>query len=114
MKANELRIRNYVIDNRDDSIHKVTGGTIHSYEFSNKDILKPIPLTEDWLLKFGFDKHSINPFWFRKKQLCISLVGKVELTSWDMQIFKIDTEINHVHQLQNLYFALTGCELEIK
>lgn len=107
MKANELRIGNYFKVGQ--SIHQVEIENIKAYK-----LFEPIPLTEEWLDKFGFDKHSINPFWFRKKQLCISLVGKIELISWDMQIFKIDTEIKHVHQLQNLYFALTGCELEIK
>jgi len=74
--------------------------------------LKPILLSEDRFLKLGFDKHSVNPFWYRKKNLCISILGKVELISWDMQIFKIDTNIEFLHTLQNFYFLLNREELQ--
>lgn len=84
----------------------------HPFTWELQD-LKPIELTEEILVKCGFEKHSTNPFWFRKKQICISLAESLELISWDMQIFKIDLKVKYLHQLQNLYFALTGEELEI-
>lgn len=110
IQAEELRIGNItdkgVIKNFwEKGVHIGFG---NCYEFTE---LNPIPLTEERLLKFGFVKHSSNPFWFKKDSLCVSLVGKVELISWDMQIFRIDPEIKSVHQLQNLYFALTNKEL---
>lgn len=130
---NELRINNYILGNYTDygniddiekqEICKVlaldsVGVAEHSIwvegessSIERYDSFEGIPLTEEWLLNLGFDKHSNNPFWFKKKQLCISLVGAVELISWDIQIFKIDTKINFVHQLQNLYFSLTNEEL---
>lgn len=122
MKANELRIGNYVIDNRDDSIHKVTGGTIHSYEFSNTSILKPIPLTEEWLLKFGFkyspcgisgaDMWQGLGFW-QLPNTEITLRGDKNC-KYQLRIHGfINSNYVFVHQLQNLYFALTGEELEI-
>lgn len=59
MKANELRIGNYVhrqsgkmVVNRDD-VYKIENVNLQSalkYE--------PIPLTEEWLLKFGFIKYG--------------------------------------------------------
>lgn len=119
MEANELRIGNFVqgnpyigkitVFNNDKCVIKHKSGI---EKFLIKD-LESILLNEKWLLDLGFEKHSTNPFWFRKKQLCVSLLGVVELVSWDMKIFKIDTKAEFVHTLQNLYFALTGEELTL-
>lgn len=120
MEAKELRINNLVQDSSGliievESISEVNEAiNLPDNEWESGTPLNRIfgiELTEEWLLKMGFSKHSTNPFWFRKKQICISLVGAIELISWDMQIFKIDTKVDHVHQLQNLYFALTSEEL---
>lgn len=112
MKANELRIGN-LLQGYSGQLFEITIDDLMIIENGDSKA-KPIPLTEEWLLKFGFVKHSSNPFWFKKDDLCVSLVGKVELISWDMQIFRIDAEIKSAHQLQNLYFALTGGkELEL-
>lgn len=77
--------------------------------------LKPIPLTEEWLERFGFNKVShIWEFW--------------KNSGWDLRQHKLEDKwwlfymgqdldcvrIDYVHQLQNLYFALTGEELELK
>lgn len=112
MKANELRFGNYYDNNG--RLKIVTPNTILELAISDRSWIKPIPLTEEWLLKFGFERHSSNPFWFKKLQVCVSLVGVIELISWDMQVFKVDNEIQYVHQLQNLYYALTGEELVYK
>lgn len=88
--------------------------TLYKGYKEDSNLCNSIMLNEEWFLKLGFEKHSTNPFWFRKKQLCISLVGCVELISWDMQIFKIDTKINFVHELQNLFHSLTEEELNIE
>jgi len=72
--------------------------------------IEPIPLTEEWLLKFGFEIKQGrfgNEYW-----------GKINLyTSSDKKIvFCFDgylKGIKYVHQLQNLYFALTGNELTL-
>lgn len=118
IKANELRVGNWVLFDIEEVYEQITprrlgfisqeNGKGHCHPF------KPIPLTEEILLKCGFMKHSTNPFWFIKKQICISLVGSIELISWDMQIFKIDLKVENLHQIQNLYFALTCKELNIE
>lgn len=121
MKANELRIGNYFIDEVQNE-NTISAYYIHELEMFNNSpkyrtvskYFKAIDLSEEWLIKLGFEQHTSNPFWFRKKQLCISVIGKVELISWDMHIFKIDTEIKYIHQLQNLYFSLTQEELIIE
>jgi hypothetical protein len=82
---------------------------------------KPIPLTEEWLLKFGFEgkisevsncgnfylrynaeygRHGMA-IWHQKGAWCFSHTNQF-------------TMLRYVHQLQNLYFALTGEELQIK
>ena len=68
---------------------------------------KPIPLTEEWLLRFGIDKKDrvINGN-FNIGVLYYN--GGIDYFEFDV------THIKHVHQLQNLYFALTGKELTIK
>ena len=49
MKANEIRLGNYVFDNLGGTL-KIKGINTES-DLSH---LKPISLTEEWLLKFGF------------------------------------------------------------
>lgn len=121
MRAEELRIGNYVYYN--DKVISITPNAInelyyigdtHSESLVDRRCYEPIELTEEILLKCGFEKHSTNPFWFRKKQICISLVGSIELISWDMQVFKIDSKAENIHKLQNLYYALTGEELNVQ
>lgn len=101
------------------------------YDFGGKshectwDQCKPIPLTEKWLIKFGFKKKKLyNDFWFelnvRKWHFITNdsqyyknknkwFIGFEEKIGYDSYNFVKDC--NTVHQLQNLYFALTGKEL---
>ena len=82
-----------------------------NYEF--KEFYKPIPLTEEWLLKFGFvyDADSLT-FDYEYNHFVFYL----ERDFKDIETFSFDssfteTKVKYVHQLQNLYFALTGKEL---
>ena len=81
---------------------------------------EPIPLTEEWLLKFGFKK-KMGFYEIRGKRSKLMLVKSTlrinlaqqcitEITYGDCYAFNLSS----VHQLQNLYFALTGEELTIK
>ena len=81
----------------------------------------PIPLTEEWLLKFGFQLHSeysFRNFMLPKNKffICRWMEDKpsvgVEETGafyWSDHLLKIE----YVHQLQNLYWCLCGEELTI-
>ena len=70
---------------------------------------KPITLTEEILLKCGFvyddefGLFSLHPITLYKQDGIF----------WYGLLFD-NIEIKYLHQLQNLYFALTGEELEIK
>ena len=90
--------------------------------------VKPIPLTEEWLLKFGFTNYEwctdcafikfnnshIMLRYFNDKWYCtktkVSKDSKGHKMSEGKDIVRKGI-IKHVHQLQNLYFALTGEEL---
>ena len=113
MKANELRIGNYV--ERNDN----TGYEIHIHDLrvllSNPDQqnYKPITLDEEWLLKFGFKFTKIHKGFnqYRNKG-----VLELSITPNGFEIFFNYKWIiiEYVHTFQNLHFALTGNELKIK
>lgn len=86
---------------------------------------KPIPLTEEWLIKFGFEKDENKPFHFiRLEEYNLEVMvngfsGTLEKEpNWFCSIKSYAHQTTfqkmHVHQLQNLYHALTGEELTIK
>ena len=81
-----------------------------------KDIsIEPIPLTEDVLLKYGFenlseDWYEINLFDGTRK-LSINLNEGWAIGDEDYIREVVFNGTMHLHQLQNLYFALTGKEL---
>jgi hypothetical protein len=72
MKANELRIGNWIqgepisipkLDMYGDGTMTITGQGIAFMEQGlYEGHYKPIPLTEEWLLKFGFEKNNDNCF----------------------------------------------------
>ena len=126
MKENELRIGNYIIkgngaigqiyiiDPINDSYGLSSEGSdiVMRYNFEQ---LKPIPLTEEWLLKFGFKERDDEGY--RDIRIRNKLYLAIDLKKWEAIIgYKIEwtrpIKIRYVHQLQNLYFALTGEELE--
>lgn len=76
--------------------------------------VKPIPLTEQWLLDFWFVK---NEQWFQKEikggyNLVInSKCGFAAIEDCILGDFEIPAEVFYVHQLQNLVYILTGQDL---
>ena len=118
MKAKELRIGNWVeIQGLESKIILVdTEGCIceneYCEDFENNNItqnLQPIPLTEEWLVKFGFEYSDLNGDSGLWKIPPFQIYGKYNQFIYDYRL-----DVNYVHQLQNLYFALTGEELTIK
>jgi len=91
-----------------------------SIELKNDEYIsgyyRPIPLTEEWMNKLGFIGIA-NGFIGGNNWWCGRISSnfndgkvKVWITGCDINL----SHIQYVHQLQNLYFALTGKELEIK
>ena len=115
MKANELRIGNWVMgDLKKPYQFELSDfsdwyNEHNSHEFGN--YIYPIPLTEEWLLKFGFEYDTIT---YYKNELMLS-INKGYYNVWYHTLThgRLFIEMKYVHQLQNLYFALTGEELTI-
>ena len=115
MKANELRIGNLI--NRGGQQVTVGWGTLKA-AYEQLHIGEPIPLTEEWLIRFGFEVSEIKRE-FGHKTIAWTHTGKYALTVYFKNgilsvRFWQGNEKRYVHQLQNLYFALTGEELTIK
>lgn len=110
--AQELRIGNLVYYHIEDSMdERKKWDEISSIDYDDLRILtefkdnseyNPIPLTEEWLLKFGLWKYYGR--FYKQPVISIDRDLKVRLP-------RNYANIIYVHQLQNLYFALTGYEL---
>jgi len=125
MKITELRIGNLVYWDIPEKIgvpHKVLlikTNSINTTPISLGDTINdylPITLTEEWLLRFGFRKKS-DHIYLSPNNDSLRLWG----FAWNIEQFMIvggwieinTPSIKYVHQLQNLYFALTGIELQL-
>ena len=111
MNAKELRIGNYVKDPYDKDIKLVSVG-------SDASMIRPIKLDEEWLERFGFEevKDGSTNYWRICKDYRFAIDknnGHTHCSFGDNQNGILFSVIKHVHQLQNLYFALTGEELEL-
>jgi len=118
MKAIELRLGNYVM-NLEREIDRITGisDPLIATEKIPGDIdawVDPIPLTEEWLKKFGFVQRD-NYYWHNWGTNGVEFIFKdLHYKGFEIQLGKAKYKyIEYVHQLQNLYYILTGEELEI-
>ena len=111
MKATELRIGNLVESSYMMKKWEETIISLNHLSFLEDGVhhfvrLKPIPLTEQWLEKFGLcennEYHHYLTFTGKKIHYCVDSFND----EW--------IEIKYVHQLQNLYHSLTGEELKVK
>ena len=119
MKATELRIGNYAKGLFDETVSLKAiyeDGTLGWQDGKGTTYgpMKPIKLNDWWLNSFGFKK--INTTWYKDEYFAITEIimltyseKKFGIPSEDL--FIRDVVIQYVHQLQNLYFALTGEEL---
>ena len=113
MEAKELRIGNYVRWNNTAVSQMELSDFSNWYNDENSheygDFIKPLPLTEEWLLKFGFKfKEEYKEFYLKNITL------SVRKNFFEFDYYGDIVNIKYVHQLQNLYFALTGEELTLK
>lgn len=109
MEANELRIGNWV------TVGEHSNFQVQLINLKNK--FEPILLTPELLIAAGFEWQASGYSGFYKD------TGN----KWSMRIWQNDDHdflysisdynaisLFHIHQLQNLYFALTGQELNIQ
>lgn len=125
LDASDLRVGNLVQKNYKlfkSEFKKVDALDIHFHlKHPELNTIGPIKLTEEWLLMFGFKKRS-NPYkWYKwlyndESEKLFLLWEKRELFNNNLIGYYCEEAIinmDHVHQLQNLYFALTGSELTV-
>jgi len=128
MKANELRIGNYVHFpsisdikfSEVETIIKLLDGCMCVFLKNVDDVfmveeITPIPLTAEWFTNFGFTTDDVE--WnkddfrigiYKSGFRCIPFNRTMSL------LYSLDIDIKYVNQLQNLYFTLTGEELTMK
>lgn len=107
MKIEELRVGNLV---------KI-GGEINQLElcdfvdiYEHKTIwqYEPIELTDEWLIKLGYETDGIE-WWNGIIMLGIYKDGLSYCPTEELN-YRVGQEIKYVHQLQNLYHSITGSD----
>lgn len=133
VRANELRVGNLIsLDDIPVRVRTI-GDTTYSVKTDKMDWkaemqgkYKPISITDEWLNKFGFDydavDYSISLDELGKDLILIkskdgyfypTIYATAEFSHLENQTIALN-RIKSVHELQNLYFTLTGKELKIK
>lgn len=121
MKASELRIGNWVMDN---SGYVLTDAELLMEISHEVGFVSPIPLTHELLERAGYRIATADFMtWDSKEKFVLyrhisntSLIKDGEeniyrLTPGDVGVK--DVKLLYLHQLQNLFYALTGEELDI-
>lgn len=112
INANELRIGNYVIATNGEYVAIDAGGinAIANGWLGNEELpITAIPLTPEILEKAGFVHDTAWGLFTIKTE-----TGEIILSDdYILQSTDTLTKLYFLHQLQNLYFALCGEELEI-
>lgn len=126
-----LMIGNYVML-RDKGTYQIDSGhdldELDSFPIDD-DYCKPIPLNEDWLVKFGFQKRQEEEDYFLNvrddnglgENICMDpLDGECDIESYNYRTgegvycYSFLRVCKYLHELQNLIYILTGEQLEIK
>lgn len=121
MEAKELRIGNLIQDKKYKSpwrielflgsaMATVDAGMVNFATDDSHDIElnehEGIPLTESWLIKFGFVEGQMN-------KVKLIRINEFYFVCFVNGSTSLGVDLKYVHQLQNLYYALTGVELSV-
>ena len=126
IKTKDLRLGNYVTDNSGFTMYVVgiyedtvllnfKGNDGDVWEVYEKD-LKPIALDKEMLLKLGYKVYVSDNGWDRYSKKGIDFHLSPLISGGYIPSFHINGEyhiVKYLHQLQNLFYALTQKELEI-
>lgn len=124
INASELRIGNLVFYEGEMQTIKGIFKDEVAVRYQNGDLffcqdknVFPVELTEELLLRFGFEKREhLGDFFIKINHYGAILIINGRTTKICNQnsqsVYLYDTE--YAHQLQNLYFAITGQELTLK
>ena len=114
MNIKELRIGNIIKGFTTEEVRSIGDQIVNLYRVG---CYSPVELTEDWLIKFGFKKVQEDKYGchYENEECWVYL----NHGGFDLELITDDERFNllrtykYVHQLQNLYFAITGKELGI-
>jgi hypothetical protein len=131
IKSNELRLGNlveYKIHGKDEWVV----APVFSLNMDSGEFLRPVPLTPELLVKCGFEL-TYNKTNHKRCEISVGEDGfklefnwRKEALAWtEFKItgnggydeggeMSINETCKYLHQLQNLYFTLTGTELNIQ
>lgn len=136
MEVEELRLGNLVWQNYTDMVEEVdqrvtmiSADRIHLEEVSvEPKWIQPIKLTEEWLLRMGFEKQGPifedmnNPYWVKNGVVLFFNESQPEY-KWKIGFAEMRNGkyyatasrwIDKIHEVQNAYYAFLGTELTIK
>lgn len=117
LTANELRLGNFIRYNEvfegvfmEPNEGQLTADDmVFIFESDLLETAEPIPLTAEWLERAGFEREAETVWRHKNSQ-------HVYETTINEYVYRVPgtslTIIKYVHQLQNLYFALTNQELD--
>ena len=124
VSKNELKIGNWLYD-QNYTLFQVSsiiengvdydtefGGEIHMYECNLYENLQPVPITEEWLLKFGAKIVLVKEI----KYFVINGLSFLHngVDGYYMGLGKgFSVYVGYVHKLQNIYYEIRGKELTL-
>jgi|688.fasta_scaffold1177204_1 hypothetical protein len=114
-KVTDFRIGNIVLQNGNITIIDSLERSLNDWERTNHKRTmdtEPIPIDKQWLQKFGFINQKYEHFFLEVNGFSIEfdiLKGSVYHSFLEGRTINI----HYVHELQNLYFSLTGKELSV-
>lgn len=117
MKLEDLRIGNYVIQKGSNFIETVTLELLNRIDI----ILAPIPLTEEILLRLGFEYYEplrhfrivIDDVWYWVKSVNGKFLFSLTNLNYDEKNHLPPLKIDFVHDLQNVFYCFEKTELTL-
>lgn len=116
IKSNEVRIGNYILfEPISDLGYEII--KVQELPFKDKNNSKGIILTKEWLIRFGFEdvyrsKYRLKFDHSNHYEIGYDFSRTEDKSMEGFRYYGNYIKIKYVHQLQNLYFALTGHELK--
>ena len=112
LNATQIRVGNYVSFNED--IIKLDGSLFAMYLQNELDKpFYPVKLTDKWLTDFGFtNSKTQDKFYNKDNNVGISTADdKFRFIQGNFVCQLVLTDLEYVHQLQNIFYSLYGTEL---
>jgi len=117
----ELRIGNWVENYKKETVFIDKFSNRESYFTHDGDCYSisksnPIPITEEWLKKLGFTLPNAHYLiWYKEGFGAFRILFDVHLKHWQVGLSggRVIRQVKYIHDLQNIYFALTEKELTL-